>query len=814
MQILFMSVRAFGRGLLRSPGFALGVIAIMMLGLGVNAVTFNLVDRLVLSGPAGVTNSDRVRRVVAHRHSPDGVSFAVNEFSYADYEVLRASGQLAGAAAESDSPMLFGAGESAERIQGRLVTAGYFPLLGVTPAAGRFFTDDESARQGLRVAVLTHAFWTRRFGADHAVLGQQVQIGDGTYTVVGVAPPRFTGTAVRKVDVFLPLEAASDEIVSGAWRTGRNIGWIQMVARLAPAATDASAEAEISAANLESRRGERNADPNERLALEPLTTIGGESSGAEVGVAALLWGVAFLVLLIAAANVANLFLARALRNADQLAVRLALGASRGRIMLEQALEGALLAFAGAIAAVGAALLATPLVQRLLFPGIDWMETSINMRGLAFVGVCAIAGGALAAGLPVIRASRMDVVSWLRAGRRTSRSRTRVQAAMLMVQGALSVVLLVGAGLFVQSLERAQAVDLGVDTGRVLVLSATAGTVPLAPAFIEDWRTRVSRLPGVESTALVSGTMPFVSSWAVGLTIPGLPERPRIEDGGPYIAAVSPGYFVTVGTSIVEGRPFTDADRDGAPRAALVNQTMAKLYWPGQSAIGKCMQVGRGAPCSTVVGIVENTRRQGISEDDSLLFYVPLEQAPENLRLGARLIARIGDGDLRTQGRVAEQARREALTLAPGLRFVSARALDDVIAPQLQAWRIGASLFSVFGALALIVAAIGFYSVVAFDVEGRKREMGVRSALGAPSSAILRLVVLDGVRLGMAGIAIGAAAAWSLAPLSRDLLYGVEPRNPAIVGGAAVVLAIAAVLASALPALRAARVDPSLALRND
>ena len=814
MQILSMSVRTFGRGFLRSPGFALGVIAIMMLGLGVNAVTFNLVDRLVLSGPAGLENARSLRRVVAHRHSRDGASFAVSEFSYTDYEALRSSPQLAGAAAESDSPMLFGAGESAERIQGRLVTAGYFPLLGVTPAAGRFFSDDESAREGQRLAVLSHAFWTRRFDADPAVLGQSVQIGDGSYVVVGVTPPRFTGTAVRKVDVFLPLEAASDEIVSGEWRTGRNIGWIQMVTRLAPDATDAAAEAQISAANLESRRGERNADPNEGLALEPLTAIGGETAGAELGVAALLSGVALLVLIIAAANVANLFLARALRNADQLAVRLALGASRSRILLEQASEGALLAFVGAIAAVGVALLATPLVQRMLFPGIDWMETSINMRGLAFVGICAIAGGALAAGLPVLRASRLDVVSWLRAGRRTSRSRTRLQAAMLIVQGALSVVLLVGAGLFVQSLERAQSVDLGVDTERVLVLSATAGSVDVAPAFVEEWRARVERLPGVESTALVSGTMPFVNSWGVGLTIPGLPERPKIEDGGPYIAAVSPGYFATAGTSVVEGRPFTDADRDGAPRVALVNQTMARLYWPGQAAIGKCMQVGRGSPCSTVVGIVENTRRQGISEDDSLLYYVPLEQAPEHLRRGPGLLARLSDGDPRTQGRVAEQARREALALAPGLRFVSVRALDDVIAPQLQSWRIGASLFSVFGGLALIVAAIGFYSVVAFDVEGRKREMGVRSALGAPASAILRLVVVDGARLGMAGIAIGVAAAWALAPLSSDLLYGVEPRNPAVVGGAALVLAIAAVLASAVPALRATRVDPSLALRND
>ena len=815
MHILITSARTVLRGFLRSPGFTVGVVAILTLGLGVNAVTFSLVDRLVLSGPAGIRSPETLYRVVAHRHNRSGAEVAVSELAYADYREFLTAPHLAGAMGEAATPLLFGSGDQAERIQARLVTAQYFPELGITPAVGRFFTADESEREGAKLVVLSHAFWTRRFGGDAAVLGRVLEIETSRYTVIGVAPRRFTGSGVGKVDVFLPLEAASDEMISGQWRTGFNIGWVFAIVRLPDGSSPEAAAEQLTAVYRERRRGSRNDDPQARLELEPLNAVSGATANTETSVAAMLWAVALLVLAIAAANVANLFLARALRNADQLAVRMALGASRGRVVMEQAAEGALMALLGAGVAVAVAWAGAPIIQRVLFPDVDWLETSVNLRGLLFIAACAVIGGSLAAALPMWRAGKMDIVSWLRTGQRAARTRSRVQASMLVIQGALSVLLLVAAGLFVKSLESARSIDLGLDSDRLIVLSAASGDARPRPGFHDEWRAAIERIQGVERTTRVAGTLPFVSSWAVRLTVPGLAERPAVEDGGPYLHAVEPGYFETVGTRIVEGRAFTAVDREGSARVAIVNETMARMYWPGQPALGKCLQIGpETPPCSTVVGIAQNTRRQNIVEGESLLFYMPIDQASPDLRNGGRLIVRTRDNDLDTIARVAESARRQALTLEPGLRVVVARALEDQVAPQLRAWRLGAGLFSVFGVLALLVAAIGLYSVVAFDVEGRRREMGVRTALGASAAAILRLVVMDGLRLAAGGVVTGLLVAWLLAPRISGLLYGVAPQDAQIFAGVALVLVAAALVASVIPGLRASRVDPSSALRSE
>jgi putative ABC transport system permease protein len=812
MEILRTSVRAVVRGIRRSPGFTLGVVMILTLGLGVNAITFGLVDRLILSGPAAIQQPDQLRRVVVHRHDRRGAELTTTELGYLDYRDFLSVRQLAGVAGESESPLLFGSGETAERIQGRLVTASYFPLLGVTPAIGRFFSADESEKQAARVVVLSHAFWQRRFGGDPGVIGQVLPIESHRYTVVGVAPQYFTGTAVTRVDVFLPLEAASDEQVEGPWRSIRNFRWMGSIVRLGPGVGDGAAAAEITAAYRQGYAKEPDADPQAWIELTSLNPVRGATAAGDLGVAALVGGVALFVMLIAFANVANLFLARSLRRRDFLAVRIALGGSRARLVAEQATEGALLALLGAAAAVLVAAAGTRPAQLLLFPEVHWLETTVNLRELIFVAACAVVGGGLAAALPMWQAGRANIVSWLRVGGQRV-SRTRTQGAMLILQGALSVLLLVGAGLFVRSLIGIRSTSLGIDAGRLLVVSTLRGDAPPRADFRTSFRAIVDKIPGVERTTIAAGTLPFVSSWGVRLTVPGLAERPTVPDGGPYINSVEPGYFETVGTRIVDGRPFTADDRAGAPRVAIVNQSMARLYWPGESAIGKCLQIGPDTPpCSTVVGVAENTRRNGILEGESLLYYVPNQQGPPDLR-GGRLVVRTADADSGTKARVAETIRREALLLEPGLRYVTARSLDDVIAPQLRTWELGAGLFGVFGLLALAVSAVGLYSVIAFDVEGRRREIGVRSALGAPSSAILRLIVGDGLRLSLGGLAAGLLLAWLLAPLASELLYQVAPQDAVVFAGASAALIAAAIIASVIPAFRAARIDPTEALKE-
>ncbi|MEZ5315896.1 MAG: ABC transporter permease [Vicinamibacterales bacterium] len=816
MSLIVTSVRAVVRDIRRAPGFTLGVVAMLTLGLGVNAITFGLVDRLVLSGPAGITAPGELRRVVEHRRSRTGAEVAATELGYLDYQDLRRADLLAGAAAESESALLYGSGESAERIQGLLVTGNYFPLLGVTPALGRFFSDDESAREGARVAVLGYAFWQSRFGGDPAVLGQSLLIETHRYTVVGVAPRYFTGSSVARRDVFLPLEAASDEQVEGPWRTSRNFRWIGAIVRLAPGASAAAAADQATTIHRQGYADVPGADAQSRLEFAPLNAVSGATASGEMSVAGLVGGVALLVLVIAVANTANLFLARALRRRDAIALRLALGGARSRLIAEQAGEGALLALIGAGVAVGVAWLGGPAVQRLLFPQVAWLDSAVDVRLLVVLGLAAVAGGAIAAALPMWQAGRADVAAWLKTGvQRGAASRTRTQVAMLVVQGALSVLLLVGAGLFMRSLARAQSIDLGLDTDRLLVLSVLRGPEPASPDLNDRIRAAVERIPGVEATTRIAGTLSFVSSWAETTHVPGLAERPRVDDGGPYLSAVEPNYFTVAGTSIVEGRAFTDADRQGAPRVAVVSRRMAQLYWPGASALGRCIEVGdQPDGCYTVVGVANDTRRQALVEGDTLRYYLPLDQAPADLRRGGRLLIRATDADLDTLGRIAETTRRETLAIAPTLRYVAARNLDDVVAPQLRAWRLGAGLFGVFGLLALVVASLGLYAVVLFNVEGRRREMGLRAALGATAGSLLGLVVRDGLRAAAGGVALGLAIAWIAAPAVASLLFQIPPRDPAVFAGVAASLLGAAALASAIPGLRAGRVEPSRALRDE
>lgn len=817
MDILKTAAKSAVRGARRDPAFTVGVVTLLTLGLGVNAITFGLIDRLILSGPSGVAAPDQVQRVVVHHRDANGTHVPDTGYSYLDYRDLIGATGLAGAAGETSGPQLLGSGSTAEMIRARLVTASYFPLLGVRPALGRFFTADESERAGDRLVVLGHALWQRRFGGDPGVIGQVAKIGGNRYTVIGVAPRDFTGSSVTRADLFLPLEAASDEQVSGAWQADRRFGWMSAIVRIAPGVSREAAAAEATARHRVAH-WEEAADRSEgRIELVPLNAMRGVTAPGYVSVAGLAAAIALLVLVIASANVANLFLARALRRSSEMAVKLALGVGRSRMVAEQAVEGALLAVTGAAVAAAIASRGGPPLQRWLFPNVEWLGSSIDARTLLFVLGCSVVGGALAAGIPVWMTERRDSVRWLNAaGQRISARRTRLQATMLTVQGALSVLLLVGAGLFVRSLAELRAVDLGLDVSRVLVVGVAPGEAPprtdLLPAFVE----RLSRIPGIASTSLVAGTVPFISSWSVTLAIPDMADRPPVNTGGRYVQAATPEYFETAGTSLVEGRPFTDRDVSGAPRVAIVNQSMARLYWPGQSALGKCLQIGpERPPCATIVGVAQDTPRNDVLEKGSLLYYMPLAQAPPSV-LGRRqrIVVRLADDNAAAVNRVAEAIRREGLALEPTLRYVGVQPLAEVIAPQLHAWRLGATLFGVFGALALLVATVGLYSVVAFDVEGRRREIGLRTALGAPAGAIVRMVMAGSVRVAGAGVVFGLGIAWLAAPLMATLLYGVSAHDSRIFVSAAAALLVAALLAGVPPALRAARIDPTQTLRDE
>jgi predicted permease len=462
-----------------------------------------------------------------------------------------------------------------------------------------------------------------------------------------------------------------------------------------------------------------------------------------------------------------------------------------------------------------------LMRAFLFADVVWADAPVDGRIVAFTAAVTLLTG-LATGLvPALQASRPDLVSSLKQGAREGGARGAslgqfsTRLALLVVQSGLCVVLLVGTGLFVRSLRNVSALHLGLDADRVLVARMNLGSVgykpPDAQALFRRMTERVRALPGVAAAGLGT-TLPFGSSWAVELHVPGLDSLPRLKDGGPYINGVTPGFLETLGTRILRGRTITEADdRAGAARVVIVNETMARLYWPGQDALGKCMRIGSdSAPCSTVIGVAENARRQRIVEDATVQYYVPLSQV-ENWMTSLVLLARPRGDD---PAAIMAAVQREMQTAAPNLPYADVMPLRSLLAGQMRPWRLGSAMFGVFGLLALVLAAVGLYSVVAYSVGQRTREIGVRVALGAQRGDVLRLVVGQGLRVTMVGIALGILASLALGPLAASLLFDVKPTDPPTFVAVAATLFIVATLASYLPARRATRVDPATALRAE
>jgi predicted permease len=416
-------------------------------------------------------------------------------------------------------------------------------------------------------------------------------------------------------------------------------------------------------------------------------------------------------------------------------------------------------------------------------------------------------------VPALQASRPDLAVALKAGEREGAyQRSAVRSALLIGQTGLTLVLLVGAGLFVRSLKNVLGLDLGVDTRHLLVATVDtrsagytwAETILLYQRMLE----RAQRLPGIEQAALSLGG-PFGSSFAFTVRVSGRDSVPFLKSGGPYYNAVTPGFFATLGTRIVRGRGFTDADHRGAGKVAVLGQTMSRLLWPGHDALGQCIKLGEDSTCTQVVGIAADARRYQLLEDPQMQFYVPLDQ--DEGRYSRRTLF------LRTSlepHATAEMVRRALASLAPDLPYVNVQSVQDAVEPQLRPWRLGATVFGLFGGLALLLAAFGLYGMLAYTVAQRSQEMGVRIALGAEASDVVGLVVRQGLRVVAIGLGLGLTVALAASRAVASLLYGVKPDDPLVLAVAALVLVVAALVASYFPARRATRVDPVVALRSE
>lgn len=824
VESLAQDLRFVTRSLRREPGFATFVVLTLALAIGVNAAMFGVVDRLLLRGPEYVRDQSRVVRLYLTDRPPGFNEYTTGTFGYVTFEVLRQGARVfQDLAVYNRNQVTMDRGAAARQLAASYVSAGFFPLLGVQPALGRFFTAGEDAPgDAEHVAVISHDLWKGSFAGDPAVLGRTLLIGDEPFTVVGVAPRGFTGAELQRVDLWLPMSILGPRVTDD-WTHAWNAQWLRIVGRLKAGIGVQQAGAEATAVHRRAYGDNPSGSfsPAARLSVRPLSADEGGEEPAENAVSRWLVGVTLIVLLIACANVTNLLLARGARRRREVTVRLALGVGRWRLIRLLLAEALLLSVAGSLAGLVVAYLAAGLLRRALPPTIAWISAPVDVRVLGAAAGLAILTG-LAIGLvPALRATHADVASGLKAGvREGGGRRSRLRMTLTVTQAALSVVLLVGAGLFVRSLWNVGSLDLGLEPDRVLAVDVGMpglGRIsdPAArdrerarrSAFFADALERVRRLPGIQHAALAIG-MPFQSWFSVRLRLPGRDSLPRLPTGGPNISAVTAEYFATMGTQLLRGRVFTRQDRAGSERVAIVNNTMARILWPGQEPLGECLLI-QDLPCARIVGVVADARRGRLREDPHMHYYVPRGQ--EAGIGGTTILVRPATGDPEA---LAEVVRRALLELDPGLGYIEAQSVQEILDPQVRPWKLGVSVFGLAGVLALVVAAVGLYSVLSYLVEQRTQEMGVRIALGARAGSVVGLVLRDSLAMTLLGIAAGAALALVAGRFLQALLFDTSGHDPVVLGAVAVSLILVAVLASVLPARRANRVDPMEALRAE
>jgi predicted permease len=834
---LLRDVRFALRGMRRTPGFTLTVVVTLALGIGANATMFGLVDRLMLRPPAHVADPDRLVVFNTRYRGNDGVQTSQ---PYGVVTALRQVSDFSSVTVATSSTTTrhyfpLGRGPSGTRVAGELVGGNYFATLGVHPALGRFFlADEETLQHAEKLAVLGYGFWQSRFSGKRDAIGQVLDIGTDKYTVVGVAPRGFSGTELSDVDVWLPVEAADGlRFARGAdWATDAGSQWLNVIARLAPGvdAERAAARATVAYRSWTATHL-RAPTPRDLAALDsedvvlgsilPSKSLSGFGVGrgsSEIRISELLAAVALMVLLLACANVANLLLLRALQRRREIAVRLALGVSRRRLVMQLLIEGLVLSAAGAAGALAVAAVASGVVRRWLLADMAWSGIGVDLRVLAFTAIAAVFTGLVTSLVPALQASRPELTGSLKSGAREGvAQRSRTRTALLVVQAALAIVLLAGAGLFTRSLRNADTLDLGLDVDHTIVAQINQNSTGLSNAearrLYDEFAATARTLPGVRATA-VSIAVPFTLSWGVRVWAPGrtLPKAAQNS----YQYAVSPDYFDALGMHLIEGRAFTDADRENSAQVAIVSQSMARMAWPGKPAVGQCLTIEvETAGCSTtVVGVVNDTHRQDLVEGSITQIYRPLDQLPASYTdhivsfFGyTLLVSARGDA-----GRLVEPVRRMMQGVSASVPYANVRTMREVLGSKTRSWYLGARVFTAFGALALVLAGIGLFSVVAFTVRQRRHEFGIRTALGAEPGDLLRLTVTRGLAPVVAGIVAGVGLALLAGRFVESLLFNVSARDPIVLGTASGTLLVCAVVASLVPAIRASRADPTVALR--
>jgi putative ABC transport system permease protein len=821
METLLQNLRYAFRTLRNSPGFAAVAILTLALGIGANTAIFSVVDAVLLQ-PLSYPNPDRL--VELELTSPQGNGDVT---SIPKFNVWREQTDVFDSVAAYDfsGPGInLTGGDRPELIKGIHVSADYFRVFGAPVALGRTFTPEEDRPGGPAVVVISNGLWRNRFGGDPGILNRTIDLGQEPYTIIGVLGPTYTGDP--KSDIWMPLKPDPNSVDQGHY--------LRATARMKPGVSLAQAQAAMKHAADEFNRkfpGSTVMGPGASFTAIPLrdSVIGDVRFGL-----LLLFGAVGFVLLIACANVANLLMARATIRRREIAIRSALGAGRARLMWQLLTESLLLSLAGGVLGLGLGYVG---VRALLainpsdIPrvGEQGASVALDWRVLVFTLLASILTGILFGLLPALSTSRSDINSTLReSGARsgTGLRHNKARAVLVITEMALALVLLVGAALLIRTFGALRGVNPGFDARNVLLMemSLNGGRFEKATGVDQlerEGRRRIESLPGVTAAAITC-CVPLEGGFGLPFTIEGRPLTNGPYHGGATWLTMSPHYFDVFRIPLVSGRVFTDQDNGAAERVVVINQALAKEYWPKGDALGARISIGKGVgpefdePPRQIVGIVADVREGALSRPPDQIMYVPFAQVNDGvIALNNRIVPVTWAVRTKLQPfSLSADVQRELREASGGLPVAHVRSMQQVVGESTARNDFYMTLLTIFAGVALLLAAIGVYGLMAYSVQQRTQEIGVRMALGASPQQVRRMVVTQGMQLALVGVVIGVGSALGLTRLMSSLLYGVKPWDPATILLVAVLLSGVTLLATYLPARRASRVDPMVALRYE
>lgn len=809
---MLQDVRYCSRLLAKHPGFTTVAVLTLAVGIGANIAIFSVINAVFLRRVPAVTESERL--VVLGRTL---VGQEFRGFGHITFERYREGARsFDGLAAHRGANVIWRDGDQTTVLQARLVTGGYFSVLGVPIARGRSFLPEEHLTPGTHpVVILSHSFWEIRWDGDPAVIGRDIRLNDTRFTIVGVAADGFRGLELGDaVDIWLPLMMEAEARPAFPVLNSDFFSSLSVIGRLKPGVSREEAQAELAvlAARIEEPDGKTGRPW--RVALTPHLRLPDPGWRAEaVSALTLLATVTLLVLLIACANLGSLLLARAVTRRREIAVRLALGAWRLRVVRQVLTESLVLAGLGVLAGLVVSRWLIAFLRAHIGSALDLgVDGTVMLFAISLATLTALLFGSA----PAFHATRGEPVADLKNQRTTSEPYPRLSRLLVAGQVAVTFVLLAGAGLFARTLQKATYVEFGFDTENLLVvrpdLELAGYSVERGREFYRRLAGRIEALPGVESVSR-AGALPRYGNWLWG-------EREIVLDGSEASPAgnrvqvehneVAPRYFETLGIRHVRGRDFTVQDDASVPRVGLINEVMWRQLWPGEEAVGKRLRfvefLGLSDPIE-IIGVVRDSRTLVLDDRIHPEIYVPLEQTRT---LNTFVLARVANGSSGVAAAIEEEVSR----LDPTLPGVAVETLAERLADGLSDQRLYAELTGLLGSLALLLAMIGLHGTLAYTVSQRSRDMGIRMALGARRGAVSWMVVREGMALAGAGIAAGLLSSFALTGLIENRLYGVTPTDPLTFVAASLVLMSTALLACWAPARRATRVDPIAALRSE